>query len=384
MTRRPSELELAIDGSVLRRPLARWLAIAAMAVVLVLALLQLLPLGEYGRPVAGVVAAALGIGAVICTVPVLVIRFLDRREPEPWFMVLIAVLWGGVVAAGLSAFVGQQLAGASASGPGPLFVEPVVAETAKALALLAILALLRDEFNGVRDGFVYGALIGVGATWFSAAAAIGDAYARTGDPNWAFQLLTNYPLLGLTGHTLFGALLGISVGIGMAQHDRLRAALWIGCGYLAAVAAHVMWAWASPSLIQTAAGWLGVPVSDRSSALVELATQPPWLGWLAVLFATVVTALPFSVLLLIALRWSSLHEHRMLLDRLADEDDDIITPLERDRLERSASPPWGRAGRIAQLQNELATRKDWLALRARDIEGDRHVSAYRDELRELR
>ncbi len=74
----------------------------------------------------------------------------------------------------------------------------------------------------------------------------------------------------------------------------------------------------------------------------------------------------------------------MLLDRLADEPEDIITAGERERLEATAEPPRGSARRVARLQNELATRKAWLARRALDPDADRHVEAYRDELRALR
>lgn len=384
MDRRPSEFELAIDGSVLRQPIARWIAIAGMIALLVLSLLQLLPLEDYGRPIAGVVAGALGIGLVISIVPVLVLRWLDRREPEPWFMVVAAFLWGGVVAAALTSFITARAGGVTTSGLGQLLAEPIVAETAKGLGLLAILLLLRDEFNGFRDGFVYGALIGLGYTWYSTAQAVGDSFARTGDPNWLYEFVTHYPLLGLSGDTLFAAVLGTAVGVAVQQHDRFRAAAWIIGGYVLAVVAHILWGWAGPWLVLGIARLLGGRVSDRSNVFVDLATQPAWIGWAAVAVASVVVCAVFYVLIAAALRSGSRAEHRMLLDRLADEPEDIVTPAERDRLEATADPPRGAGRRIAQLQNELATRKAWLALHALDLDGDRHLEAYRDEIRALR
>lgn len=381
---RPSEFELAIDGSVLRQPLARWIAVTGMIVILVLSLLQLLPLADYGRPVSAVVAGALGIGLVVSVIPVLVIRWIDRREPEPWFMVIAAFLWGGVVAAALTSFVTDRVGGVATTSLGVLFTEPVLAETVKGLGLLAILLLLRDEFNGIRDGFVYGALIGLGYTWYSTAQAVGDTFARTGDANWLFEFLTHYPLLGLSGDTLFAAVLGTAVGIGMQQHDRLKAALWIAGGYLAAVLAHVLWAWLSPLIVSAIAGGLGVPVSDRTNVLETLALQPAWIGWVAVAVAAIVIGAPFFVAIYLGLRFAARQEHRMLLDRLADEADDIVTAAERERLEATAEPPRGAARRVSRLQNELATRKAWLARRALDPDTDRHVEAYREELRSLR
>ncbi len=207
-------------------------------------------------------------------IPVLLIRWIDRREPEPWFMVVAAFLWGGVVAAALTSFVTDRVAGVSTTSLAALFAEPVLAETAKGLGLLAILLLLRDEFNGIRDGFVYGALIGLGYTWYATAQAVGDTFARTGDANWLFEFATRFPLLGLSGDTLFAAVLGTAVGVAMQQHDRLRAAVWIAGGYLAAVLAHVLWAWLSPLIISFIATSAGVEVSDRTNVLQELATAP--------------------------------------------------------------------------------------------------------------
>ncbi len=384
MDRRPSEFELAVDGSVLRQPVARWIALAGLIALLALSLLQLLPLADYGRPVAGVVAGALGIGLIICVIPVLVVRWIDRREPEPWFMVVSAFLWGGVVAAALTSFVTGAVGGVSTTGLGQLLAEPIVAETAKGLGLLAILLLLRDEFNGIRDGFVYGALIGLGYTWFSTAQAVGDTFARTSDANWVFEFVTHFPLLGLSGDTLFTAVLGTAVGVAVQQHDRLRAAAWVVGGYVLAVIAHVLWVWLSPFIISFIASAFGVTVSDRTSVLQDLSAQPAWIGWVAVAIASIIIGAPFFVAVYLGLRYGARQEHRMLQDRLADEPDDIITAAERERLEKTAEPPRGAARRIAQLQNELATRKAWLALRALDVEEDRHVAAYREELRALR
>ena len=58
-------------------------------------------LGDDTESAAISVMASTG-GLVISVVPVLVLRWIDRREPEPWFMVLSAFLWGGVVAAAVT------------------------------------------------------------------------------------------------------------------------------------------------------------------------------------------------------------------------------------------------------------------------------------------
>ncbi|MEZ4660109.1 MAG: PrsW family glutamic-type intramembrane protease [Caldilineaceae bacterium] len=84
-------------------------------------------------------------------IPVWVLRWLDRREPEPWFMYGLAFLWGGLIATGISGdinrYLDDTLGFLSVVGTGP-FVE----EITKGLGLLVFLLLLRDEFDGPRDG----------------------------------------------------------------------------------------------------------------------------------------------------------------------------------------------------------------------------------------
>src|SRR5262249_52130211 len=46
---------------------------------------------------------------------------------------------------------------------------PIAEEIAKALGVLLIFWLLRAEFDNMRDGIVYGALVGLGFNWFEVA-----------------------------------------------------------------------------------------------------------------------------------------------------------------------------------------------------------------------
>ena len=49
---------------------------------------------------------------------------------------------------------------------------PIAEEITKALGVLLIFWLLRAEFDNLRDGIVYGALVGLGFNWFEAAAHV--------------------------------------------------------------------------------------------------------------------------------------------------------------------------------------------------------------------
>src|SRR5262249_62306509 len=100
---------------------------------------------------------------------------------------------------------------------------PIVEEVVKAVGVLVIFRLLRAEFHNVRDGIVYGALVGEGFSWFEAALYVAQGYAETGVPPYGLQLGSRYAPLGLGGHAMptgiFGAFLGIPM---QTPHRRIR------------------------------------------------------------------------------------------------------------------------------------------------------------------
>ena len=61
----------------------------------------------------------------------------------------------------------------------PIFA-PIAEEIAKALGVVLIFWLLRAEFDNMRDGIVYGALVGLGFNWFEAALYVAQGYAEYG------------------------------------------------------------------------------------------------------------------------------------------------------------------------------------------------------------
>ena len=112
------------------------------------------------------------LGALIPTLfYVLFVWWLDRFEKEPFWLLTLAFLWGAIPAALLSvvfelildiplgAFGAESLAAnlISASVNAPL-----IEETFKGVALVGLVLTFRREFDGVLDGIVYGAMIGLG------------------------------------------------------------------------------------------------------------------------------------------------------------------------------------------------------------------------------
>ena len=112
------------------------------------------------------------LGAIIPTVfYVLFLWWLDRYEKEPVWLLALAFAWGAVPAAFLSivaevAFdasitlvAGESLLADLASVS---VSAPLVEESAKGVALIALVLLFRREFDNVLDGIIYGAMIGFG------------------------------------------------------------------------------------------------------------------------------------------------------------------------------------------------------------------------------
>src|SRR5256714_9296444 len=142
--------------------------IACVLVGLLLGLLTLLLIGL------GTGLVPLLFGFVLATLPVPIYvalaLWIARFEPEPPWTLATAFFWGALVAIFI-AFVLNTLGGtivgvALGDNAGELFASvisaPIVEESSKALVLFGLFFWKRDEFDGVIDGIVYAAMVGLG------------------------------------------------------------------------------------------------------------------------------------------------------------------------------------------------------------------------------
>ena len=157
----------------------RWLIVGAGVAILVVSaaitlvlnrLVGLSALAQYGpmdllAAIVIPVIPALGIN--------LLVNFMDRFEREPWFLRLAAFLWGAIIAIPIALFVEHKFDTALLKFLGPNASDVlrsvfqglnagITEETIKGAGLLLLFFILRDEFDNVTDGIVYGALIGAG------------------------------------------------------------------------------------------------------------------------------------------------------------------------------------------------------------------------------
>ncbi len=122
---------------------------------------------QIGPGRSGVIVAVASMPALACAY--IVTRF-DRHEPEPrrlpWmtfaFGVTVAIASSLVLHALVQGVASGIFGAQAASHLGSVAIAPLVEELAKGAAVFGIYYWLRDEFNGVIDGIVYSALVGLG------------------------------------------------------------------------------------------------------------------------------------------------------------------------------------------------------------------------------
>jgi RsiW-degrading membrane proteinase PrsW (M82 family) len=194
-----------------------------------------------------------------------VLRRLDRNEKEPWRLMLVAVVWGAIIATTLAlwgnglwqALISDNLPPGPATSQSIGFSAGIIEEISKGIAVLLLYLVMRNEFDDVVDGIIYGAAVGLGFDYFETILYMTRIYveidAQTGSTVAAnlgasFQFVMRQGISLFTGHATYTAMIGAGIGIARQMprlHQRL---LVIVAGFLAAIAAHMVWdAWISAS-----------------------------------------------------------------------------------------------------------------------------------------
>jgi RsiW-degrading membrane proteinase PrsW (M82 family) len=205
--------------------------------------------------------------------PVLIaIYVLDLFEREPLSLILAAFLWGGVISIGLAVTINTSLLEALAKLFGANFaqtwgvalVAPPVEETLKYLGVVTIFLIARSEIDDLFDGFVYGAIIGLG---FAAVENVQYFIQAIGQPGAGDQLgpvlqmfLLRAILVGAYMHVLWTGISGLGFAYYVTQRDqpkqkRLMYAVGL---FLLAILAHFIWN--SPVLTELLSGIGGIVV----------------------------------------------------------------------------------------------------------------------------
>jgi RsiW-degrading membrane proteinase PrsW (M82 family) len=252
------------------------------------------------------------------------IYLLDLYEREPIPLLVASFVWGAVAATTLSAIgnAGWGIVVARLGGPEfasrwtAALTAPFVEEILKGVGIVLIVLIARGEVDDVMDGFVYGALCGLGF------AVVEDVFyfiaVFGGDVRGVLQgFFVRVIASGLYSHVLYTGLVGMAVGIVTTRRDdrplrdRLRpAGLLAG----AAIFGHLLW----------------------NSPILEFFPPHPWEGseWFLIPVATAVKGLPLLLFVVLAIRLAHVRERRWLHETLVSEfEEDAVTPPELAILE---------------------------------------------------
>jgi len=220
------------------------LAIAAILIAVFLGLIVLALIGIETGPI------GLLIGFLAATIPVplyvVLVLWIDRYEAEPLWMLATAFFWGALVAVFIaflfntaSSLIVASVTDSMQAGEtfGAVISAPIVEESAKALILFIFFFWKKDEFDGVIDGIMYAAMVGLG---FAMTENI-QYYGRAVLSGSAVPVFIIRGMLAPFSHPLFTCMTGIGLGFSRQSKNMFVKLVLPIVGLLAAIFMHSIW-----------------------------------------------------------------------------------------------------------------------------------------------
>jgi RsiW-degrading membrane proteinase PrsW (M82 family) len=194
------------------------------------------------------------LAAVAIPVGIVIYR-LDQFEPEPASLIVVALVWGGVVSLAFAAvvntafltFLQHVMSTRSVDSWGASIVAPIDEEFYKGAGLVMIYLIARHEIDGLMDGLVYGAMIGLGFQVMEDIQYFVHAAAQTqggGVGGVIGTFFVRVLIAGLYSHMLFTGLTGFGFAYFITRRGTVswaRRAGTFALFVLAAWAAHFVW-----------------------------------------------------------------------------------------------------------------------------------------------
>jgi protease PrsW len=221
--------------------------ITAILIALLLGLVVLLLIGVETGPI------ALLIGLVSATLPVplylMLVLWIDRYEAEPLWMLATAFFWGALVAV-FFAYLINTASGIlvtvltndvrAGAAFGAVISAPIVEESTKALILFIFFFFKKDEFDGVIDGIVYAAMVGLGFAMTENIQYYGRAVLQAGGGGLTIVFIIRGALAPFS-HPMFTSLTGIGLGLARQSRNMIVKIITPIFGLLAAICMHSIW-----------------------------------------------------------------------------------------------------------------------------------------------
>ncbi|MCS6898726.1 MAG: PrsW family intramembrane metalloprotease [Myxococcales bacterium] len=321
---------------------------------LLLLLFLMLPLFSAKDPFSMLVHMTIGaaIAFPACFVYLWVPVIVDRYDPEPWWALAMAFLWGAITACGFSGWI-NTINGEIALGilgkegaefVGAVISAPVFEEATKGIFVLGMLIFLRREFDGVVDGVIYATFVALGFAATENVLYYGRALQGGGLEALGVVVFLR-GVLAPWGHPLYTSMIGLGVGIARETNSSaLKFFAPVG-GYCLAVGLHAIW-----NGTAVLSGWL----NSGAIFLIML------IFWFFFLFA-------FGIIVILLVR----REGQIIRKHLQDEV--LLGNLSKEELELVCSPfgrlkaLTGRGGSKAKRFVDAASRlglSKWHAARA--------------------
>ena len=254
------------------------------------------------------ILAAAALAIVPSLAYLVILNAIDRYEPEPWSILISCIAAGALIAPLLSVAVfavmgrGATLPPAFAPGLRPDPFTGIVEEVLVGIVLLVIVRTVRDEFDDILDGVIYGAAIGAG---FGAAESF--LYALGG-----LELLTRGTILQLViaglNHAFYAAVIGAVVGWAKG-HQGIRHWYAVALGIATAALLHAF----HDTLPAIMSHVLGQPSAAVGAASRLIANAVNWLG---------------LVMIIVVVVWAWGREARILRAELYNEVKDGVVPAD--------------------------------------------------------
>jgi RsiW-degrading membrane proteinase PrsW (M82 family) len=210
----------------------------------------------------------------------LAILAVDYFEREPAWLITFAAVWGGLVATGLALTANEAVQSILtttegtdvAARWGAAIAGPTNEEILKALGVVVATLLAGRRMRSPVDGFILGAVVGLGFQVVEDVVYTANVMATGQDPAAAISQM--FVLRGLMGglwsHAAYTGLFGLGLGYALTRPARplaWRVAAAVG-GFAAAWSLHFLWN--SPLLVDTT-DWRLVVVKGLPALLLLLA-----------------------------------------------------------------------------------------------------------------
>lgn len=260
-------------------------------------------------PAPGTILLSLAVAFIPALGYTLLVWWLDRYEREPFRLLMVAFFWGAVPAIALAILLEYRLGDPFAAAQVVIvrdfamdsLLVPVIEEVTKAIALLVLFVLVRNEFDNVLDGVVYGAVIGFGFAMTENALYFIDLLRRGGSDQFTDVVALRVLLFGLN-HAFYSAIVGAGFGLAAEVTGPMRRWRWVFplLGLLLAIAFH-------------AVHNLGMALAVTNPAALWIAVLVNWGGL-------------FLLVVIVLLAWSE--ERRWIAVELWPEVGATLTPEE--------------------------------------------------------